>query len=172
MVSHTRVKTPTAAAALLISHLKAVLDALNDSQERIAAIVQQKILSYKAGLANIQTALPRLVAVVMTRQRAMVDTLNQRLSAAIQHRTVSERARLTGLEQRLPLLLDRRLTQERHRMEMVEEKVKMLDPNLLLRRGYSITLKDGKAVKDAKLLRPGDEIETRLSKGTIKSIIK
>jgi exodeoxyribonuclease VII large subunit len=54
----------------------------------------------------------------------------------------------------------------------MEEKSKLLDPTLLLSRGYSITLKDGKAVRDPKSLTSGDEIVTRLEKGTIKSIIK
>ena len=43
MVSHTRVKTPTAAAAFLISHLKDVLDTLDDSQQRIANYCSSKI---------------------------------------------------------------------------------------------------------------------------------
>ena len=46
------------------------------------------------------------------------------------------------------------------------------DPTLLLSRGYSITLHNGRAVRDPLALKAGDEIETRLEKGTIKSIIK
>lgn len=61
---------------------------------------------------------------------------------------------------------------EKHRLQLIEEKAKSLDPALMLSRGYSITLKDGKAVRDAQQLQTGDEIETRLEKGTIKSIIK
>ena len=61
---------------------------------------------------------------------------------------------------------------EKHRLQLIEEKAKSLDPTLLLRRGYSMTMKDGRIVRDAATLRAGDEIETRLEKGTIKSIIK
>ena len=70
------------------------------------------------------------------------------------------------------LIVDRRLTAEYHRLEMLEEKIKSLDPALLLRRGYSITLFKGKAVRDPLALKKGDEIETRIEKGIIKSIIK
>ena len=63
------------------------------------------------------------------------------------------------------------MTSEHHRLEMLEEKVKTLDPALLLKRGYSITLKDGKAVRDPKALQQGDEIETRLANGTIHSTV-
>ena len=61
---------------------------------------------------------------------------------------------------------------EKHRLQLIEEKAKSLDPALLLSRGYSITMKDGKIVRDPQALRHGDEIETRLEKGTIKSIVK
>ena len=150
MVSHQRVKTPTAAAAFLISNLKAVLDTIDDAEQRIVRYMQLKLTSLKSQIANLQETFPRLLSVVITRQRARLDTLSSKL----------------------PLLIERRLTQEKHRLEMMSEKTQHLDPTLLLQRGYSITLKDGKAVKSANALHSGDEIETRLLEGTIKSIIK
>ena len=150
MVSHTRVKTPTAAAALLIDHLKALLDMINDSQERIAHYVQQKLSTVNSQLSTIQESIPRLFSIVKTRQEAKLDAFYQRLLTALDHR----------------------LTSERHRMELIEEKAKALDPALLLKRGYSITLFNGRAVRDPQSLKEGDEIETRIEKGIIKSIIK
>jgi exodeoxyribonuclease VII large subunit len=172
MVSHTRVKTPTAAAAFLIDNLKRVLESILDAQNRITLTVSQKISNLKTQISNLQTALPRLFALAITRQRAAIDTLNQRLSASVQRRIVTSRARIETYEQRIPLLAERRLTQERHKIEIVSEKVRMLDPTLLLRRGYSITLHNGRAVRDPRLLQEGDEIETRIEKGTIRSVIK
>ena len=171
MVSHTRVKTPTAAAALLIEHLKAVLDVLNDAQSRITTLAQQKISNLKSQISNLQAAIPRILTVVLTRQHASLEALNQRLSSSIQRRIVSERARMEAFEQRLPMLAERRLTQEKHQIEIISEKIRMLDPTLLLKRGYSITMKDGRVVKDVAALKAGDEIESKLSVGTIKSII-
>ncbi|MBQ8948917.1 MAG: exodeoxyribonuclease VII large subunit [Prevotella sp.] len=171
MVSHTRVKTPTAAAALLIEHLKAVLDVLNDAQDRITNIVQQKLSTLNTQLSTLQAAIPRILTVVLTRQHASLDALNQRLSSSIQRRIVSERGRMEAFEQRLPMLAERRLTQEKHQIEIISEKLRMLDPTLLLKRGYSITMKDGRVVKDVAALKTGDEIETKLSVGTIQSII-
>jgi len=172
MVSHTCVKTPTAAAALLISHLKEVLDTLNDSQDRIARIAIQKLSTLNSQLSTLQSALPRLFSVVKARQEARIDALFNRMLSDIQQKIVGCKSRVEGTGQRIPLLIDRRLTAERHRLQLIEEKARSLDPALLLQRGYSITLKDGKAVRDPQALRQGDEIETRLEKGTIKSIIK
>ena len=150
MVSHTRVKTPTAAAALLIDHLKVVLDTLIDSQNRITQYVQQKLSIVNYQLSTVQEAIPRLFSVVKTRQETKIDLFDQRMRTSV----------------------DRRLVSEQHRLELIDEKLKALDPTLLLKRGYSITIHNGRAVKDATTLQPGDEIETRLEKGTVKSIIK
>lgn len=150
MVSHIRVKTPTAAASLLIDHLKTVLDTINEAQAHITRYAQQKLSMLNTQLSTIAETLPRVFSTVKTRQEARLDAFNSRL----------------------PLLLERRLTAERHRLQLIEEKAKSLDPALLLKRGYSITLKDGKSVRDASTLHPGDEIETRLANGLIHSTVQ
>ena len=150
MISHTRVKTPTAAAALLIDHLKGVLETIEGAQSMITHYVQQKLSIANSHLSIISEAIPRLFSIVKTRQEAKIDALYTRL----------------------PMLIERRLTSERHRLQLMDEKLKALDPTLLLARGYSITMHNGRAVKDASQLPPGAEIETRLAKGTIHSVIK
>ena len=150
MISHTRVKTPTAAAALLIDHLKGVLETIEGAQSMITHYVQQKLSIANSQLSIISEAIPRLFSIVKTRQEAKIDALYTRL----------------------PMLIERRLTSESHRLQLMDEKLKALDPTLLLARGYSITMHNGRAVKDASQLPPGAEIETRLAKGTIHSVIK
>jgi exodeoxyribonuclease VII large subunit len=172
MVSHTRVKTPTAAAAFLIDHLKTIMDILNDSQEQIVRLAQQKLTYYKSQFSAIAEVLPRLFSNVKVRQEARLDALNNRLILSSGGKLSSLKAQLSTFAEHLPILLDRRLMAEKHRLQLIEEKAKSLDPALLLSRGYSITMKDGKIVRDPQALRHGDEIETRLEKGTIKSIVK
>ena len=150
MVSHTRVKTPTAAAALLIDHLKEVLDVIENTQNVITRYAQQKLSTLNSQLSTLQEAIPRLFSIVKTRQESKIDLFNQRICTSI----------------------DRRFISERHRLELIDEKLKALDPTLLLKRGYSITMHHGRAVKDATTLHLGDEIETRFAKGTIVSKVK
>ena len=172
MVSHLRVKTPTAAATFLIDHLKTVLDSLNDSQEQILRLAQQKLIYYKSQFATVAELLPRLFSNVKIRQEARLDSLNNSIAHHAQQKILNSQLSIVNLENRLPILLDRRLMTEKHRLQLIEEKAKSLDPALLLQRGYSITLKDGRALRDAAVLRPGDEIETRLANGTIHSTVK
>jgi exodeoxyribonuclease VII large subunit len=171
MVSHTRVKTPTAVAALLIDHLKGVLDAIEEAQSMITHYAQQKLSVKKQQLTTIQEILPKLFAMVKTRQVAKIDNLNNRMLSAIQQRIIEQQATLSATTSKIPILLSQRLMAERHRLQLTEEKTKTLDPVLLLNRGYSITLCQGKAVKDVNSLNAGDEIETRLANGTIHSKI-
>ena len=172
MVSHTRVKTPTAAAAFLIDHLKTVMDILNDSQEQIVRLAQQKLTYYKSQFATVAELLPRLFSNVKVRQEARLDALNNSIAHHAQQKILNSQLSIVNLENRLPILLDRRLMAEKHRLQLIEEKAKSLDPALLLSRGYSITLKDGHVIRDAAVLCSGDEIETRLANGTIHSTVK
>ena len=172
MVSFLRVKTPTAAAAFLISHLKEVLDAVNDAQDRITGHAQQKLSVLKAQLSAMAEVLPRVFSTIRTRQEARLDSLYSRFVNHAQQRTLNFRLSVDSLATRLPILLERRMMKEKHQLQLLEEKAKSLDPALLLRRGYSMMMKDGRIVRDARQLQAGDEIETRLEKGTIKSIVK
>ena len=83
-----------------------------------------------------------------------------------------EQARLAMLSAQLPAIGTRLLTAKHHQLELLAQRASSLDPQLLLKRGYSITTLNGKAIRNANSLKPGDEIETRLSQGTIKSIVK
>lgn len=63
------------------------------------------------------------------------------------------------------------MAEARHRIEMLEVLLKSHDPQRLLSRGYSITLLNGRAVRDPQQLKAGDVLETRVEKGTIKSTV-
>lgn len=171
MVSHIRVKTPTAAAALLIDHLKTVLDIINGAQEQIIRLAQQKLTSHKSRLSTFAEILPRLFTNVKTRQEARLDSLNSRMTTAIRQSIITQQSLINALEVKMPIILDRRLMAEQHRLQLIEEKTKSLDPALLLKRGYSITLHNGKAVRSPQQVQSGDEIETRLANGTLRSTV-
>lgn len=61
---------------------------------------------------------------------------------------------------------------KRHELEMMSHKLESLDPKILLKRGYSITTLNGRIVKDVEAIKNGDEIETILRNGKIKSRVE
>ena len=150
MVSNTRVKTPTAAAAFLIDNLLHVLERLDDASQRITYAVNQRIASQKTRIATLTTLIPTLTLRIVGDQRHRIEMM----------------------QQRLPVAIERIMTNQKHRLSQLELLLQSYDPQLLLARGYSITLLNGRAVRDPKQLKAGDEIETRLEKGTIQSVVK
>ena len=172
MVSHTRVKTPTAAATLLIDHLKIVHDAINNAQESITLFTRQKLSTLNSQLSTLQEMLPKLFTIVKTRQEACIESLYMRILSCIRETVISSLGKINAFETRLPILTDRRIMTEKHRLQLMEEKAKNLDPTLLLQRGYSITTKNGKVVRYVEELQIGDDLETHLANGTVHSIVK
>ena len=150
MVSHTRVKTPTAAAAFLIDRLEQVARRIDDAADRITSYVQHRMEIEKMRLSRAAERIPILFSLVKSKQENKMETLNQRIASAVQR------------------LIDRR----RHTLDILEQRTKSLDPTLLLQRGYSITLVNGHALRSPSAVKPGDIIVTRLADGTVKSTVK
>lgn len=172
MVSHTRVKTPTAAAAFLTAHLKQTLDRIEDCEERIVRHVQSTMEVERLRLARISERIPTLFSLVSTRHQARIEQLKQRLSSSISQRLEREQSKCSMYQIQCAMAIERQLLKESHQLALLEQRAASLDPALLLRRGYSITLYKGKAVHDAGTLRPGDKIETRLNAGAIHSTVQ
>ena len=150
MVANTRVKTPTAAAALLIDNLHRVLTRIEQAESFLSHYVSERIRLHQQRISQLSRLIPTLAL-----------------------RTISDgRHHIEMLAVRPPVAIQRLLTEQRHLLERIALRLEGFDPQILLARGYSITLKDGRAVRDAQQLQTGDEIETRVEKGTFKSIVK
>ncbi|WP_455076412.1 exodeoxyribonuclease VII large subunit [Prevotella koreensis] len=171
MISHTRVKTPTAAAALLIDHLKRVWDYLQEAQGVLETNARQRMDLEQMRLQRAAQKIPPLFSLFKERQEHRIDSMMRDMIAAAQRLISDEMHKVETLESIIKPMLERRVTGEMHRLQMFGQRVSALDPDLLLKRGYSITLHEGKIVRDASQLKHGDKIETRVEKGTIHSIV-
>ena len=171
MVSHTRVKTPTAAAALLIDNLHTAERRIDDARQRIANLTSRKMEVEKLRLSRLAERLPALFGSVKDKQEARLDILQERLFRLAEIRLSNCENIVGQLEKKISLTAEHLLMVEKHRLELLEGRAQNLDPQLLLRRGYSITLVGGKALRDPSQVKQGDKIETQLEKGTIISTI-
>ena len=172
MISYKRVKTPTAAAAFLIEHLTNTYARIEDAQEDIVNCVKRRLQVERMRLDKLSGNIPVLFSLVKTRQTAYLDRLLDRLTVKAKRIPTDGLQHLHLLESKLKEPLLRKVYREKHRLEMLLQRANAQDPKRLLKRGYSITLKDGKSIKDASLLKDGDEIETRFAKGSRKSVVK
>ncbi len=149
-VAHTRAKTPTAVAAFLIECMQNAYFELSDMQQAIVSLCEENILQNRH---HLQTSLYRLqtsTSVLLEKQQALLYLYR------------------TNIENQLTQYFARK----KHLLEVQEQFLQLSSPEHVLSRGYSITTKDGKAVKSAKILNPGDVIETIFQSGKTSSTVR
>jgi len=149
-VAHTRVKTPTAAAEYLINSM----DLAADELEVLAGQLRDAVLSRLA------------------EEHRRLTAYRNRIPAAVVRRVSDAKLALLTARKDISQAVTASFSRQRHRLELLQQRLADASPEKMLARGYSITLKDGKAVKDVALLQTGDVVETRLSQGTFASVVK
>ena len=171
-VAHTKVKTPTAAAAFIIDHQAQEAALLDDLYLRITRFAQERILREKQRMERQKAVLPSLFMGFYQRQQNMLALLSQRLTGAARQQLEREPGRLLLLGQRLTSSCGQRIEREHHRIELLKQRFDSLDPKLLLRRGYTITTCGGKLVRSIEGLAEGEVLTTQTEEGNIYSIVK
>ena len=146
-VAHTRVKTPTAAAAFIIEHQAEEAALLDDLYRRITLSARERILREKQRLEHQSAVLPLLFQNFSQTWRNKLQLLNQRFLSAS----------------------SRRIEQEKHVLQLLKQRLDSLDPRLLLKRGYTITTCGGKLVRNIEDLVEGDVLTTQTENGEILS---
>ncbi len=171
-VAHTRVKTPTAAAAFIIDHQAQEAALLDNLFLRITRSAKERLLHERGRLEQQRSILPLLFTRFYKSEHGRFALLLQRMKSASRQYIEREPSRLQMLCLRLSAATRRRIEGEQHRLQLLKQQTEALDPRLLLHRGYSITTCRGKIVCDVDSLEKGEELTTHIAEGTIKSIIQ
>lgn len=148
-VAHTRVKTPTAAAELLINRMEGAAGRLEDLSGRL----------YAGVLCRLE------------QERKNLSTYTARIPSQVVHRLSGGRMQLQTMKMSLLHGAGSLLARKKHRLELLRIRVADASPDKLLKRGYSLTLKGGKIVRDAAVLHEGDELTTRFHNGEVTSTV-
>lgn len=171
-VAHTRVKTPTAAAAFLIQHGADQLAALQTLATTFQTLAARRLQYQQERLQRLTATLPRAFALVHERQGRRLDSLGARLGMAAQrhlltcHRQLERQSDGIGQHARL------QLRDARTHLQLLQGRLEALDPVLQLRRGYSLTYTaDGRLLRSAAHVPPGTTLTTRLADGTLTSVV-
>ena len=150
LIVHTRVKTPTAAAAFLVACMDQVADRLDNLSFRLQQGVRNRLLW----------------------EHRRIEGLKQRIPSSAYKRISDAKYGLLAANRDLQMATRQFLSMKKHRLELLQQRLNDALPEKQLARGYSITLKNGKAVKDASALKEGDTLVTLLYKGKVESVIK
>ncbi len=171
MVSNTRVKTPTAAAAFLVDNLAGLWSHIDAMRERVATMVRRRMETEQERIGRISGRVPILFSLAKERQEAKLSRLMTAISGSIRERLQRAVHEFAVIDNNIQPLVERKLTRESNRVAQLSLRTEALDPQRLLKRGYSITLLNGKAIHDPATLKEGDIIETRVEKGSFVSTI-
>ena len=100
-----------------------------------------------------------------------MTSYRNRIPSAVVRRVSDAKLTLLTTRKDISLAVQTSLSRQRHRLELLQQRLVDASPEKMLARGYSITLKDGKVVKNADELQENDMITTRLQNGEVVSIV-
>ena len=172
LVAHTRLKTPTAVAEFLIARMDQAAQTVEELQQTMTQSASVRLLQEKQRLQSYATRFPALVGQRMERNRTLLHQLGAKLPTMAQGFVERKRAMVDRLAMQLRNATTTHLAEKQRFLQLQEQFVRMASPDYILRRGYSLTLREGKIIKRAEELQVGDELTTRFMDGEVKSIIK
>ena len=157
-VASRRVKTPTAAAELLIQSGAAALGHLDELQDALVGAVRDTVSQAKEHLAYFTTMIPATARRIIDTNRIRLDNLTTNIPYAANNVIVTQRTRLDRAVERMGDSVARALQREQQRLQALDDKARLLSPANTLQRGYSLVTIAGKCVTSATQLRPGDNV--------------
>ena len=162
-----RAPTPTAAAELVAQPRDVWLGALELLESRISDGVLRQLDARHQRLDQAAARLGRPSGLV-ARQQLQLARLAQRM----RHGMLLNLQRLAQNQQtlraQLPEKMQRRLTQQADRIERASMRLELLDPRLVLQRGYALlTGLDGRAVASVQQTPPGTALRATLADGVV-----
>ena len=149
IVACVSVKTPTAVAEFLIANLTQTAERIDTCTQRMALAVQQRLETEKLRLQQLEHSAKNVFSL----------------------RKISEENKLKNYFLQLQNLSERQIIIERNRLKLLEHRANLLDPINILKRGYSMTLHNGKVVRDATSLNDGDDITVMFADGSVSATV-
>ncbi len=152
-VADFRAPTPSAAAELVIPKKEDLAKLINTETTRLNNAIAGILGTLKEKLRSLQGAY----------------VLRQPLNYIIQ-----QEQRIDDLRKDMSVRIGHVMDMYGEKFNRILSKLEVLSPVSILKRGYSITAKlpEGVIIKDVKLLKTGDMVETKLGNGKFKSRVE
>jgi exodeoxyribonuclease VII large subunit len=198
MVADAECRTPTEAGARVVPRKADLLVQLEERRRRLDRETRRRVLTETERLAERQRRLAQSLPALLQRRRDRLerlrgelarlspsrqldrrrdhlDSLGRRLTAAGQRALRDRTAALEGrrVPARLRRVVDERLRGAALGLAQRRRRLEALSPELVLARGYSITLdEEGRLLRSASETAPDRGIQVRLAKGTLSARVE
>lgn len=150
MVAHTRAKTPTAAAELLIHAMLEQETYMTNMMQGVVQGVQQRMDAEQQRLQGLLGRLPMATALYLQGEKMRLQASLQAMFSSAQM-LISEQLR---------------------RLDVCNAALEAASPERILSLGYSIVRVNGRVVRSIDDVVPGDEVSTEVAGGEFTSTVK
>jgi exodeoxyribonuclease VII large subunit len=165
MVVHTSVKTPTQAAEFIVDHNRAFEEEIEALREMIILKSQSLLAVMNRKLDHAGTKINNgAITLVHTRTRHL-ERVRDHLRAAVVANISSNGNLISEKKLRLHASTEKLIYTQKHALDKLDEKLRLLDPMIILKRGYSMLLRNGEVIASSKKLNTGDKIDLVFSDG-------
>ncbi|MDO1474211.1 MULTISPECIES: exodeoxyribonuclease VII large subunit [Comamonas] len=166
-----RAPTPTAAAELAAQPREVWLGALALAQDRMDNAVQ-RVLDRQAQRLDIAAQRLGRPSEQLARNQLQLSRQAQRL----RHSMLLKLQRLAQNQQAIqvnfPNIFQRSLEQQRQTLDRIDLRLQLLDPRLVLQRGYALlTDQQGRPVTQVRQAVPGTALKAQLSDGAVDVVV-
>lgn len=194
MVAHTRLKTPTAVAAFLIDSRNNETAVLQNLQQRLLKALSLRFQNEMQHFDALQKELVYATNMQINKHKEAFQSLSHRFEMGASRYVNHQNERVMRLSSKLEIYANNTLAAEHNKVDaymprmqhaieyfffkthkqhkMLEKSIALADPKRILSMGYSITLHNGKVVKDAAMLKQGDVLTTSFLNGAVESTVK
>jgi exodeoxyribonuclease VII large subunit len=193
MIAHTNAITPTKLAEYLVQKfhnfsvpIQKAKDKIVDKSRRLLSEENTKLESElklfrsttvnilntnKNRIKNASYAIQQHSQFIVKNNKEKLNVLQAKTRIATKFNLNQLKVKVIQLQEKLEIKPILYLKNSELALENIEKNIQIMDPINVLKRGFSITYANGKAVKDVSQLQEGEVINTLLSNGTIDSTI-
>lgn len=193
-ISHTRVKTPTAAATFIIDQLLIADEDLKSLSIAFKTGLINNVNKLNEEMKKISSQFGPEVSALLNQENLKCSFLNNRfkeLASAFlkekeyllsnhldnvgklcSYKLESRNIESINYSREFKLLIKNKIDKENRQLENMQTIVSLSDPLNILKKGYSLSYNNGKLIKDLQDIKSGDVVETILADGKFVSEVK
>lgn len=170
-VADLRAPTPTGAAEMAVPQYSDIVNYLSQLNIRLNNVTNNKIKNYRQKLDSIKNRnIFKNPIIIYQAKEMMFDALFERLKYSTSNIFNSKERELLSIKNsyifKNPYQL---LDKKANKYLQIISKLEPLSPLLTLRRGYTITKKDGKVIDSVKKITKNDILEVEFKDGIVKA---
>lgn len=162
-----RAATPSEAAELLLPDARERVRLLEQFKKRLERAMQRRLDEHVASVDRLRELLSTRARRALDDRRRATSALERRVHARHPSAMLRDaRAKLAGYEARIPRAMAARVARERRTFDRLGARLETLSPLAVLSRGYALASRaDGRLVRSASDVAPGERVTVRVSDG-------